>query len=703
MVNAVGNDSSGAPTASAVVDESDSTAMTLAQALVGDGVKVVSAKMEGDAKSFGFFANAESIVGFDKGLVLSTGYLFQGENSIFDGGYEQQFSMETEGGDYMGTEIAGFDPEMNFYDYTMLEFTYIPEAENVSFQYCVASEEYPEYISSYFDQFVLLVNGTNYALVPETGEMVTIGTVNHLNNSKYYRGITTDSEDGAISKTNFVFDGITTTFSVSAKVNPNVENTIRIAIADKGDSVYDSAVFIKAGSVKEKEATPGAITVGAVDGNTMTLDRNEGSDGFVGVDVIFQDVNKEVIGKENVTFNDGETQKDVTIPENVVYFFLSATAGGVTVAPEVVTAQNIESFVPVTSFGIAGKVIAESAAIFDATVSGGDATVSGGDATVSGGDATVSDGDAAKKTEKTEPIFVAGAEVLLKGNGVSRTALTDENGDFSFKNLKKGVYQIKVTKENKSGTAIVKVDASGVACTVELHKGSDSVDTGDANVYVGGLNELISADSPVLSNEEKAIIEAGGFFDLSFKASKLGDSDSAVESLKQATGKSFDAVYDFTIKKQVKTVDGAEFSNAEVHETGKLISVVIPMQASQKGLQNYQIYRVHNGITEVISETPNADGEYIEVLQDEGVVILHVSKFSTYTSVTGTKTANNNNSNNNANTDNGETRTEASAGEKIAPKTGETDTVVMSWIAIAGLMAGAAVFGKKAFKGKRRV
>jgi hypothetical protein len=43
-------------------------------------------------------------------------------------------------------------------------------------------------------------------------------------------------------------DGFTTKFTGSSAVTPNATNHIKIAIADRGDTAYDSWVFIKAGS-----------------------------------------------------------------------------------------------------------------------------------------------------------------------------------------------------------------------------------------------------------------------------------------------------------------------------------------------------------------------------------------------------------------------------------------------------------------------
>ncbi len=53
---------------------------------------------------------------------------------------------------------------------------------------------------------------------------------------------------------NTQLDGLTTVLSFIAPVNPGVQNTLVLAIADAGDTILDSAVFIAGGSF----AAPGA-------------------------------------------------------------------------------------------------------------------------------------------------------------------------------------------------------------------------------------------------------------------------------------------------------------------------------------------------------------------------------------------------------------------------------------------------------------
>lgn len=325
-------------------------AQKLAEHLVSKEIKVISAKLVGNARAFGYFSNASKEVGFEEGIVLSTGEV----NNIFEGGYDvfntyPFFESTTPA----GLEF-GFTDDL-FNDICILEFEIIPTTDTLSFQYVLASEEYPEFATSeeFFDEFILLVNGKNYARVPNTDKEVSIGTVNHVVNAQYYRGIfSMGEEDEAlstsiigtpISEDSFVYNGATKVFSVDVKINPNVPNTIRLGIADKGDSIYDSSIFIKANSIKSKPATPGVVSIAHKSDYTIGLVREEGSDGYISTTweaygeapvATFSMLNQvsatNLLGTGVVEFNDGQTTGSFTVPEGTDSIIIKDFQGGAT-------------------------------------------------------------------------------------------------------------------------------------------------------------------------------------------------------------------------------------------------------------------------------------------------------------------------------------------------------------------------------------
>ena len=120
------------------------------------------------------------------------------------------------------------------YDAIAVHFDFTPIiSDTIRFNYIFASEEYPEYSNTtYNDRFLFLVSengGTpvNIAQVPGTTTPVEINSINQIVNSQYYN----DNSIGSNS-VNFVFDGYTV--PLEAKFFAQVGNTyhIKLVISD---------------------------------------------------------------------------------------------------------------------------------------------------------------------------------------------------------------------------------------------------------------------------------------------------------------------------------------------------------------------------------------------------------------------------------------------------------------------------------------
>jgi gliding motility-associated-like protein len=174
--------------------------------------------------------------------------------------------------------------------------SFIPNADTLRFRYCFGSEEYPEYACSQFnDVFGFFIQGpgyptfTNIAKVPGTNLPVSINTIHPANpayapcppfNVQYYR----DNNNAAQQP---VYDGFTTVLTAMAVVTPCQQYTIKLAIADVGDSAYDSGVFLEAKSfgtgslrVAATSTSPdGVMAEGCAEGTiTFTLPEIRGQD-----------------------------------------------------------------------------------------------------------------------------------------------------------------------------------------------------------------------------------------------------------------------------------------------------------------------------------------------------------------------------------------------------------------------------------------
>lgn len=241
------------------------TPADLVTSLLGPGVSVSNVQFtghtgaagmdfkEGDSSSAGSFTGGTGIIGFDGGIMLSSGGV---QNSVGPNTSDSITQDNALAGDLeLDTLTSG-----TTYDATILEFDFVPTFSTITFQYTFASDEYNEWSNTAFnDVFGFFLNGSNVALLPttDTGSyLVSINNVNGGNppgtdpqNPAWY--IDNDIASGAVLDTEM--DGMTKVLSVVASVNANQTNHIKLAIADTGDAIYDSNVFIKAGSFTRSE------------------------------------------------------------------------------------------------------------------------------------------------------------------------------------------------------------------------------------------------------------------------------------------------------------------------------------------------------------------------------------------------------------------------------------------------------------------
>ncbi|MCI5217817.1 MAG: hypothetical protein D3914_01150 [Candidatus Electrothrix sp. LOE2] len=217
----------------------------LVTALLAPGITVSNITFAGVPTSAGMFSEGSVAIGFDKGIILSSGNIANVIGPNQQDGITQDNALA---GDADLDALAGYST----YDATVLEFDFIVDSvpgvtlATVSFQYVFASDEYNEYVNKGVnDVFGFFVNGNNIALIPDTNTPISIDTVNSTVNSNFY--INNDLQDGGGS-IDTEMDGLTTVLTASVKVVPGETNHIKLAVADVGDSILDSNVFFKLGS-----------------------------------------------------------------------------------------------------------------------------------------------------------------------------------------------------------------------------------------------------------------------------------------------------------------------------------------------------------------------------------------------------------------------------------------------------------------------
>lgn len=253
----------------AITTDNSPSSSDLVSTLLGTGITASNIKFIGISNSAGVFADGKAAIGFDEGIVLSSGNI---ANVIGPNKSDSITQSNGLGGD---ADLDGLLPGYSTHDATVLEFDFVADATpgatltTVSFQYVFASDEYNEYVNSSFnDVFGFFMNGKNIALVPDTNVPVSINNVNNLSNPVYY--INNDLQDGGGS-IDTEMDGLTVVLTAKVEVVPGETNHIKLAVADAGDSVLDSNVFLKASSFTNKPADSDNDGIGDTEDNCPSV------------------------------------------------------------------------------------------------------------------------------------------------------------------------------------------------------------------------------------------------------------------------------------------------------------------------------------------------------------------------------------------------------------------------------------------------
>ncbi|MFH2141960.1 MAG: choice-of-anchor L domain-containing protein, partial [Bacteroidota bacterium] len=359
--------------------------------LVGGGVtvsNVTSNCIFSAPATIGYFNNfGGTLITLNEGIIMSSGDVQLADDPNSSG------SSGATSGTGSDPQLAALVPGYPINDAAVLQFDFVPLATPMTFRYVFASEEYPEWVnSSYNDAFGFFVTGPNpgggnytnqnIALIPGTSLPVTIDNVNIGSYSQYY---VTNSSGG-----NVTYDAFTTVLTAQIDVVPCVPYHIKIAVGDAGDSAYDSAVFLEANSfstdaldVSVAYTNPSA-SINAVEGcndavltftlsNTPTSDYTIsytiGGSAYNGTDYTYLPGSATILAGSNTTqivispFNDGMTEG----PETVTLIFQTSACGSDTIE---VVIEDPPLLTP--NFTVTTPVCANSPSTIDYTGVGAD-------------------------------------------------------------------------------------------------------------------------------------------------------------------------------------------------------------------------------------------------------------------------------------------------------------------------------------------
>lgn len=237
------------------------TALSLAQRLVGEGVSISNVTFTGRFEMVGFFNNTGGTnIGIDSGIVLTSG---RAKSRVPNTGVNgngvtiaQNVTADNGWGLPGDANLANAIslPTSDLEDACVLEFDFVPLGDSIKFNYVFSSEEYtPDYVCDFNDAFAFFISGPgitglkNIALLPNTTIPVSIFNVNNVpggacpNNPLYY----VDNN----SNTFFTHDGHTVILTALERVQPCDVYHLKLVIADVGDDLFDSGVFLQARSL----------------------------------------------------------------------------------------------------------------------------------------------------------------------------------------------------------------------------------------------------------------------------------------------------------------------------------------------------------------------------------------------------------------------------------------------------------------------
>lgn len=234
--------------------------------LVGQGVTVSNVFYSGSNSAIGRFDGSNTSLGLDAGIILTTGTINAGNNGPYGPNNRPNAGIDNNAGGFAPlTDLVG----TNTYNAAILEFDFVPQSDTVKFKYVFGSEEYPEWVGDQFnDVFAFFISGPgipggmqNMAIIPGTTQPVAINNVNNgttnngpCKNCEYYVNNGTGNNAPFNQDPYYIqYDGFTVPLEAVSPVQCGETYHLIIAVADVGDAIFDSGIFLEANSLSSEQ------------------------------------------------------------------------------------------------------------------------------------------------------------------------------------------------------------------------------------------------------------------------------------------------------------------------------------------------------------------------------------------------------------------------------------------------------------------
>ncbi|MQP52658.1 MULTISPECIES: choice-of-anchor L domain-containing protein [unclassified Flavobacterium] len=243
------------------VDNTTNSPAQLVDLLLGNSCVEVSNISVSSTQSVAYFNQNGSAFPISEGIIIRNGIATHTQGPYT--GVNLSSSVNLPGDPFLQSLSDSNGGVSPIVDAEYLEFDFIPLSNSFSFNFLFASNEYGFYQCEFSDVFAFeLTNLTsgisnNLAVIPGTNTPVSVTTIR---NSIYNDPSSPNNSCASVNPTFFgIYNvpnptsslnmrGQTVVMNASSVVVPNTPYRIRLIIGDYGNSGFDSAVFIAAGS-----------------------------------------------------------------------------------------------------------------------------------------------------------------------------------------------------------------------------------------------------------------------------------------------------------------------------------------------------------------------------------------------------------------------------------------------------------------------